>query len=128
MRHTKLAALAVAGTAAALALAGCSGGSSSGGATTGGSAAGSSPITLNLWTGFTGGDRPGYEQIVSDWNAAHPDIQVKMDVQSWDTIQTKLPGRLAHRLRPGPRHPQQRPQCRGRLRQDELGPAHHRHR
>ncbi|OJV76603.1 MAG: ABC transporter substrate-binding protein [Cellulomonas sp. 73-92] len=91
MRHSTFAALAVAGTAAALALAGCSGGSPAGGATTGGAAAGGSPVTLSLWTGFTGGDRPGYEQIVADWNAAHPDIQVTMDVQSWDTIQTKLP-------------------------------------
>jgi multiple sugar transport system substrate-binding protein len=99
MRHSRFAAIAVAGTAAALVLAGCSGGTSSNGSTTGStpngtsssSTAGGTPITLTLWTGFTGGDRPGYEQIVADWNAAHPDVQVQMEVQSWDTIQTKLP-------------------------------------
>ncbi len=92
MRSSKPVALAVTGAALALALAGCSGGgsaTSSPGATSAGGQ--TSPITLTLWTGFTGGDRPGYEQIVSDWNASHPNIQVQMQVESWDTIQTKLP-------------------------------------
>ena len=48
-------------------------------------------VKLTVWTGFTGGDRPGYDQIVKDFNAAHPDIQVTMDVQPWDTIAQKLP-------------------------------------
>jgi hypothetical protein len=48
-------------------------------------------VSLTVWTGFTGGDRPGYEQIVKDFNAAHPDIKVTMTVQPWDTIQQKLP-------------------------------------
>jgi ABC-type glycerol-3-phosphate transport system substrate-binding protein len=57
----------------------------------GGSGSGSGPVSLAVWTGFTGGDRPGYEQIVKDWNTAHPDIKVTMTVQPWDTIQQKLP-------------------------------------
>ena len=92
MRTRKPVALAVTGASLAFVLAACSGGGSSGAST--GSASGgaqAAPVTLTLWTGFTGGDRPGYEQIVSDWNASHPDIQVQMQVQSWDTIQTKLP-------------------------------------
>jgi multiple sugar transport system substrate-binding protein len=48
-------------------------------------------VNLTVWTGFTGGDRPGYDQIVSDFNASHPNIKVTMTVQPWDTIQQKLP-------------------------------------
>jgi multiple sugar transport system substrate-binding protein len=57
----------------------------------GGGDSGSGPVSLTVWTGFTGGDRPGYEQIVKDFNAAHPDVKVTMTVQPWDTIQQKLP-------------------------------------
>jgi Maltose-binding periplasmic proteins/domains len=77
-----IAAIAVAG-AAALALSACSGGSSPSGTT--------GKVTLTMWTGFTGGDRPGYEQIVKDFNASHPDIKVVQTVEPWDTIQQKLP-------------------------------------
>src|ERR1700710_1602731 len=44
-----------------LALAACSGTSTS--SQPGGK------VTLSIWTGFTGGDRPGYAQIVKDFNA-----------------------------------------------------------
>jgi multiple sugar transport system substrate-binding protein len=77
-----VAAIAVVG-AAALALTACSSGSSSTPST--------SKVTLTMWTGFTGGDRPGYAQIVKDFNASHPDIKVVQTVESWDTIQQKLP-------------------------------------
>ena len=74
---TALAAASLAATA----LAGCgSGGGSSSGV-----------VDLTVWTGFTGGDRPGYAQIVKDFNASHPKIKVTMTVQSWDTIGQKLP-------------------------------------
>ena len=62
-----------------------------GGCGNGGSGDAAGPVSLSVWTGFTGGDRPGYEQIVKDWNTAHPDIKVTMTVQPWDTIQQKLP-------------------------------------
>ena len=68
---------------AALALTGCSA-TSSGSTTTG-------KVTLQMWTGFTGGDRPGYAEIVKDFNASHPNIKVVQTVESWDTIGTKLP-------------------------------------
>ncbi|MFF2773248.1 extracellular solute-binding protein, partial [Streptomyces bacillaris] len=38
-----------------------------------------------------GGDRPGYDTIVKDFNASHPNIHVNMTVQPWDTIAQKLP-------------------------------------
>ncbi|MCU1470419.1 MAG: transporter substrate-binding protein [Glaciihabitans sp.] len=66
-----------------LALAACSGASPSG--QSGGK------VTLTVWTGFTGGDRPGYAQIVKDFNASQSKIKVVMDVEPWDTIQQKLP-------------------------------------
>ncbi|MFZ7087679.1 sugar ABC transporter substrate-binding protein [Curtobacterium sp. RRHDQ10] len=80
-RHATLAVLAGAATVA-LALSGCS---------TSSSASSSGPVTLKVWTGFTGGDRPGYAQIVKDFEASHPDVKVQMTVQPWDTIQQKLP-------------------------------------
>ncbi|MFD1720354.1 ABC transporter substrate-binding protein [Amnibacterium endophyticum] len=78
-----LTAVAAASAALLLALTGCSGGSA------GGAPAG--PVKLTVWTGFTGGDRPGYDQIVKDFNASHEDIQVSMSVQPWDSITQKLP-------------------------------------
>ncbi|PZE77769.1 ABC transporter substrate-binding protein [Curtobacterium sp. MCBD17_019] len=80
-RNTALA-VAAGAAAVALALSGCSTSSSS---------SASGPVTLKVWTGFTGGDRPGYAQIVKDFEASHPDIKVQMTVQPWDTIQQKLP-------------------------------------
>ena len=80
----KITAALTAGAAAlAVALAGCSGGSS--GASPGGH------VDLTVWTGFTGGDRPGYAQIVKDFNASQDKVTVKMVVQPWDTIGQKLP-------------------------------------
>lgn len=84
MKHSKPAAIAAAGIAVAVAMTGCSGGGTSASSPNG-------KVTLTFWNGFTGGDRPGYEQIVKDWNASHPNIQVKMTVESWDTIEAKLP-------------------------------------
>ncbi|MET4782930.1 ABC transporter substrate-binding protein [Glaciihabitans sp. UYNi722] len=67
-----------------LAMAACSGSPSNSGSDGG-------KVDLTVWTGFTGGDRPGYAEIVKDFNASHPKIQVTMTVQPWDTIQQKLP-------------------------------------
>jgi multiple sugar transport system substrate-binding protein len=71
---------------AMLALAACSGSPAS---TTTDQSGGK--VTLTMWTGFTGGDRPGYAQIVKDFNASQNKIKVVQDVQPWDTIQQKLP-------------------------------------
>lgn len=78
--YAKLGALAA---AAGLVLAGCSSSGSSG--------SGGGPVHLTIWTGFTGPDRPAYEALIASFNASHPDIQVSMDIQPWDTIGQKLP-------------------------------------
>ncbi|SEE59400.1 ABC transporter substrate-binding protein [Jiangella alba] len=85
MRTTRAALLAV-GAAAAVTLAGCGGSGDDDGS---GSAEG--PVELTMWTGFTGGDRAAYEELIDTFNATHDDIQVTMEVQPWDTIAQKLP-------------------------------------
>lgn len=82
----KVHSIAALGLAALLALTGtaCSSGSS-------GASGSGGPVTLKLWTGFTGGDRPGYDTIVKDFEKSHPNIKVESTVQPWDTIQQKLP-------------------------------------
>jgi multiple sugar transport system substrate-binding protein len=83
MRNKRVFAVLASAAAAGLLLSACGSG--------GGDSGSSGPVSLTVWTGFTGGDRPGYEQIVKDFNAAHPDIKVTMTVQPWDTITQKLP-------------------------------------
>jgi multiple sugar transport system substrate-binding protein len=53
------------------------------------------PVTLTYWSGFTGGDRATYESLVAEFNKTHPDIQVTMDEQPWDSLAQKLPTALA---------------------------------
>ncbi|RZS86873.1 carbohydrate ABC transporter substrate-binding protein (CUT1 family) [Motilibacter rhizosphaerae] len=48
-------------------------------------------VKLQMLTGFTGPDRPSYQALVDNWNSAHPNIQVTMDVQPWAAIGQKLP-------------------------------------
>ena len=81
----KIPVLVAGGLVAAIALTGCSSATP----------ASSSPVKLSMWTGFTGGDRPAYEALISDFNASHKNIQVTMDVQPWDTIAQKLPAAWA---------------------------------
>lgn len=52
-------------------------------------------VSLSLWTGFTGPDRPAYEALVKQFNDSHSKIKVTMDVQPWDAIGQKLPGAWA---------------------------------
>ncbi|KQQ28571.1 ABC transporter substrate-binding protein [Frondihabitans sp. Leaf304] len=81
MKKKKSVAIgAIALLAAGAGLTGCSSSSSSSG-----------PVDLTVWTGFTGGDAPGYKQIVKDFNASQSKVKVTMTVQPWDTIQQKLP-------------------------------------
>jgi multiple sugar transport system substrate-binding protein len=81
----RITTVIAAASVAALALAGCS------------SAApdADGPVELTLWTGFTGGDRGAYEDLVAAFNESHDDIQVTMEVQPWDTISQKLPSAWA---------------------------------
>lgn len=81
----RIAPLMAAGVIAALSLAGC----------TTASTDASGPVELTLWTGFTGGDRGAYEDLIKEFNATHTNIQVTMEVQPWDTISQKLPSAWA---------------------------------
>lgn len=61
----------------------------------GGSESPDGVVELTLWTGFTGPDRPAYENLIKQFNDSHPKIKVTMDVQPWDAIGQKLPGAWA---------------------------------
>lgn len=50
---------------------------------------------IDLVTGFTGGDRAAYEGLVATFNETHPNIEVRMDIQPWDTIKTTMPAAFA---------------------------------
>jgi len=65
----------------AASLVGCAGGASSS----------DGPVTLKFWTGYTGGDRPAYEKLVSDFNASQDHIKVDFSAESWDSLNQKLP-------------------------------------
>ena len=52
-------------------------------------------VTLTFLAGFTGGDRPAYEGLVKQFNDSHPNIQVQMDIQPWDSIVQELPAAIA---------------------------------
>ncbi len=47
-------------------------------------------VTLSFWNGFTGGDRPGVEHIVSEFNKSHPKIHIDMQIMPWDVMYQKL--------------------------------------
>jgi multiple sugar transport system substrate-binding protein len=55
----------------------------------------SSPVALTYWSGFTGGDGPTYQALITMFNKTHPNIQVKYVVQPWDSIAQKLPTAMA---------------------------------
>lgn len=53
--------------------------------------AGAAPVTLTYWSGFTGGDKQAYEDLIKKFNATHTDVQVDYQEQPWDSIAQKLP-------------------------------------
>src|SRR5690242_10336248 len=55
----------------------------------------SGPVSLSVLTGFTGSDRPAYENLITEFNKTHPKIKVTMDIQPWDSIAQKLPSAWA---------------------------------
>ena len=69
---------------AALALTACGFGGGQGGGG-GGQAAGSTQISL-LVPSYADGTKGRWEKIISDFQAANPDVQVALEVQSWDNI------------------------------------------
>jgi len=87
----RITALVATTAAATLALTGCAAAAGEGS----GEGSGGGTVELELWTGFTGGDRAAYEALVEEFNATHEDIQVSMEVQPWDTIAQTLPAAWA---------------------------------
>ncbi|PRB18273.1 extracellular solute-binding protein [Microbacterium sp. MYb62] len=89
MKSTRLAGLAAGAIIAPLVLAGCSGATEA-------PEAGATSGTLTVWM-MTGG--PGDKPIIEDVNAAfekkYPDMDVKVEIQQWDNIATKLTTALA---------------------------------
>ncbi|HWE64729.1 MAG TPA: extracellular solute-binding protein, partial [Chloroflexota bacterium] len=71
-----------------------------GGSLVGSTVRAASPVTLKFWNGFTGPDRPAVEALVKQFNASHPDIQITMTIEPWDTVYQKLP--LSLRVNQGP--------------------------
>lgn len=49
------------------------------------------PVTLTYWSGFTGGDKQAYEDLIKKFNSTHIDIQIDYQEQPWDSIAQKLP-------------------------------------
>lgn len=46
--------------------------------------------TLTFWNGMTGPDRATVEELVDEFNRTHPDIEIVMDIQPWDSLFQKL--------------------------------------
>jgi len=53
--------------------------------------ASAAPVTLTYWSGFTGGDKQAYEDLIKKFNTTHTDIQIDYQEQPWDSIAQKLP-------------------------------------
>jgi multiple sugar transport system substrate-binding protein len=53
------------------------------------------PVTLDFWNGFTGGDGPFMRDLVSRFNAEHPNIRVQMNVLQWGDFYPKVPNAVA---------------------------------
>jgi multiple sugar transport system substrate-binding protein len=87
--------LALAGGAgSALALAACGGTSKAPTAPTGGNGGASysgAKVTLAFWNGWTGSDGATAQKMVDEFNAANPNVQVKMNVFQWADFFQKLP-------------------------------------
>jgi multiple sugar transport system substrate-binding protein len=71
-------------------------GSSATGAPAGGSSASSGQkVTITFWNGFTGPDGPTLQKLVNSYNASHPNEQVQMNIQPWDTLLAKVPSAMS---------------------------------
>jgi multiple sugar transport system substrate-binding protein len=43
-------------------------------------------VTLEFWGGWTGSDGDAVREIVKDWNAKNPDVQVNLTIQQWSPL------------------------------------------
>jgi multiple sugar transport system substrate-binding protein len=62
-------------------------------------------VTLTYWSGFTGGDKQAYEDLIKKFNDTHPDIQVDYQLQPWDSIAQKLATAIISGSGPDPATP-----------------------
>lgn len=49
------------------------------------------PVTLEFWNGFTGGDGPFIQQMIENFEAENPDIDIRATTQEWGDLYQKLP-------------------------------------
>lgn len=104
MRRTLRGLVAITAAATStLLFAGCGSGgsksaSSSNGASGSKNAAAPGKVNLSFWNGLTGPDRPAVEHLVTEFNAAHPNIHISMSIMPWDVLYQKLlPAYGAHK-------------------------------
>ncbi len=48
------------------------------------------PVTVTFWNGFTAADGDALREIVKEWNAENPNIQIEMSIIVWSTFYDKL--------------------------------------
>jgi multiple sugar transport system substrate-binding protein len=91
------------GTAAAVALAGCSPGSAAKPGTAPSVAGGGGAekyegpaVSLAFWNGLTGGDGPIMRKIIAAFNKEHPNIKVTMTAIAWAEYFQKLPATVSN--------------------------------
>jgi multiple sugar transport system substrate-binding protein len=89
--------LAAAGAAAAL-LTGCGGGGGRPAAPArfgSGTSYDGPPVTLDFWTGFTGGDGPPMLELLDGFMKEHPNIHVRMVTARWTDFYQKFPAAVS---------------------------------
>ncbi|TDD23702.1 ABC transporter substrate-binding protein [Nonomuraea diastatica] len=87
----------------AMVLAGCGGGGgpkqaaqeSSGPATAAPTSYTGPTVSLAFWNGFTGGDGPFMKRLVEQFNSAHPNIKITMNVYQWSDYYSKVPAAVS---------------------------------
>lgn len=88
----RLAGASALGTALVLVLAGCSAGGTNQTAGEAFNGAYTGPkVEISYWNGFTGGDGPFMEKMVSEFNAEHDNIKVVSNTMQWTDFYQRLP-------------------------------------
>jgi multiple sugar transport system substrate-binding protein len=52
-------------------------------------------VSLAFWNGFTGGDGPFMKKMVDEFNAANPNVTVKMNTLQWGDYYAKVPNAVS---------------------------------
>lgn len=48
------------------------------------------PVTITLWTGFTGSDRAVLEELFNEYNESQNEVKVVMEIMDWEILYQKL--------------------------------------